>query len=221
MNSLSKIVILLLILSSLSALSPPHANEIRRPLDVWAIRSVLDKKPRMLTVALDQEMYVAYHMAQGTPYKIWKGGIAMDGAAYTSKKEIQPTSWGEDYLTDSTQHFTWTAQRDGKAQPVQMQSRGYLFRKDQMYLNYNLIVSGRDTISIEERPEFVRNKEGKPGLERIFVTKNVPPNVKVTLKATLGNLALVSNGRSRHVGYFDPLPAQYPPIPRKEYAHKG
>lgn len=221
MNSLSKIVILLLILSSLSAISPPQANEIRRPLDVWAIRSVLDKKPRMLTVALDQEMYVAYDMVQGTPYKVWKGGIAMDGAAYTSKKEIQPTSWGEDYLTDSTQHFTWTAQRDGKTQDIQMQTKGYLFRKNQIYLNYNLIVAGKDTIQIEERPEFVRNKEGKPGLERIFVTKNVPPNVKVTLKATLGNLALVSNGRSRHVGYFDPLPAQYPPIPRKEYAHKG
>jgi len=208
-------------MGTLVSLSPRKANEIRRPLDVWAIRSVLDKKPRMLTVALDKDMYIAYDMAQGTPYKVWKGGISMDGAAYTSKKEIQPTSWGEDYLTDSTQHFTWTAQRDGKAQDVQMQSKGYLFRKNQIYLQYHLIVSGRDTIRIEERPEFVRSKEGKPGLERIFVTKEVPPNVKVTLKATLGNLVLVSNGRSRHVGYFDPLPEQHLPLPKKEYAHKG
>ncbi len=221
MNILSKIVSLLLILVSLAAIAPPKADDIRRPLDVWAIRSVLDKKPRMLTVALDKDMYVAYDMARGTLYKVWKGGISMDGAAYTSKKEIQPTSWGADYLTDSTQHFTWTVQRDGKTQEVQMQSKGYLFRKNQIYLNYDLIVSGRDTISIEERPEYVRNTEGKPGLERIFVTKNVPPNVKLTLKATLGNLILVNNGRSRHVGYFDPLPAQYLPLPKKESAHKG
>lgn len=221
MNSLSKLLILLLIFGSLGAISPPQADEIRRPLDVWAIRSVLDKKPRMLTVALDKDMYVAYDMAKGTLYKVWKGGISLDGAAYTSKKEIQPTSWGEDYLTDSTQHFTWTAQRDGKAQAVQMQSKGYLFRKNQIYLNYNLIVAGRDTIHIEERPEYVRGKDGKPGLERIFVTKNVPPNVKITLKATVGNLILVNNGRSRHVGYFEPLPAQHLPLPQKEYAHKG
>jgi cytochrome c len=221
MRFISKRFLLLLIFGSLAAINPSKEDKIHRPLDVWAIRSVLDKKPRMLTVALDKDMYVAYDMAQGTLYKVWKGGISMDGAPYTSKKEIQPTTWGADYLTDSTQHFTWTAHRDGKAQVVQMQSRGYLFRKNQIYLQYNLIVAGRDTVSIEERPEFVRNPEGKPGLERIFVTKNVPPNVKITLKATLGNLALVSNGRSRHVGYFDPLPEQQPSLSNKEYAHQG
>lgn len=221
MKFISKTLVLLFILGNIAATGPQKEAVIRRPLEVWAIRSVLDKKPRMLTVALDNEMYVAYDMAKGTLYKVWKGGISMDGAAYTSKKEIQPTSWGEAYLTDSTQHFTWTAQRDGKAQEVQLQSKGYLFLKNQIYLNHKLIVGGRDTISIEERPEFVRNPAGKPGLERIFVTKNVPPNVKITLKATIGNLILVSNGRSRHVGYFEPLPEQQLPLPNEEYTHQG
>ena len=221
MKITSKILPLLLILVGLVANSPQKDDDVRRPLDVWAIRSVLDGKPRMLTVALDKDLYVAYDMAQGILYKVWKGSISMDGAPYTGKKEIQPTSWGADYLTDSTQHYTWTAQRDGKEQPVQMQSKGYYFRENQIYLKYNLIVSGRDTIKMEERPEYVRSKEGKPGLERIFVTKNVPSTVRVILKATLGNLALVPNGRSRHVDYFDPLPAQYPSTTKKEYAHKG
>ncbi len=124
-------------------------------------------------------------MVKCKPYKVWKGGISMDGTAYTGKKEIQPTSWGMEYLSDSTQNFTWTAKLDGKALPISMQSRGYVFRKNQIYLQHELIL-GSDTIKIEERPEFVKNKAGKPGLERIFVTKHVPPNVSIALKSTSG-----------------------------------
>ena len=204
----------------LMAGNPPKDDDIRRPLDVWAIRSVLDLKPRMLTVALDKDMYVAYDMAKGTLYKVWKGGISMDGAPYTSKKEVQPTSWGANYLTDSSQNFTWTAKFSGKALPIQMQSKGYVFRKNQIYLQHNLLL-GADTIHIEERPEFVRDKNGRPGLERIFVTSRVPDNVTITLKASLGNLVLVSNGRSRHTDYFAPLPEQKLPVVQKQYAHKG
>ncbi|WP_373330810.1 c-type cytochrome [Salmonirosea aquatica] len=221
MHIFAKILFPILLLTILTGLGPAKEEAVPRPRDVWAIRSVLDKKPRMLTVALDTAMYIAYDMANCKPYKVWKGGISMDGAPYTSKKEIQPTSWGTEYLSDSTQHFTWTAQRNGKTQEVQLQSRGYLFRKNQIYLQHTLIVAGKDTITIEERPEFVRSKEGKPGLERIFVTSHVPADVRVTLKATLGNLVLVPNGRARHVDYFDPLPAQRPPVPKKEYGHKG
>ncbi len=221
MKRILQVVLFFLVAGSLAAVRPPAEDEIRRPLEVWAIRSVLDHKPRMLTVALNKDLYAAYDMAKGTLYKVWKGGISMDGAPYTSKKEVQPISWGESYLSDSTQRFTWTAQRDGKPQAVQMQSKGYLFRKNQIFLTYNLILAGRDTIRIEERPEYVLSKEGKPGLERIFVTQNVPPDVKVVLKATRGNLVLVSNGRSRHVDYFDPLPDQQLAMPAKKYVHKG
>ncbi|WP_373511108.1 c-type cytochrome, partial [Persicitalea sp.] len=217
---LSRILVPALCLAFLTSGGPAREQENPRPLDVWAIRSVLDKKPRMLTVALDTAMYVAYDMAKCKMYKVWKGGISMDGAPYTSEKEIQPTSWGADYLNDSDQNFNWTAKLDGKAMPILMQSKGYVFKKNQIYLQHSLIL-GTDTIQIEERPEFVRNKAGKPGLERIFVTSNVPSNVSITLKSALGNLAMVSNGRSRHTDYFEPLPAQSRPIAQKEYAHKG
>ncbi len=220
MNFLPRISLFVFLLTFLTAGGPAKENENPRPLDVWAIRSVLDKKPRMLTVALDEDMYVAYDMARCKIYKVWKGGISMDGTAYTGKKEIQPTSWGADYLTDSAQNFTWTAKLDGKELPISMRSRGYVLRKNQIHLQHELIL-GTDTVQIEERPEFVKNKAGKPGLERIFVTSNVPPNASVTLKSKKGNLILVSNGRSRHVDYFEPLPAQTYAVPQKEYAHKG
>ena len=203
------------------AVGPAKETEIHRPLDVWAIRSVLDKQPRMLTLALDTACYVAYDMANCKLAKAWKGGISIDGAPYTGQKEIQPTSWGTIYLTDSLQHFAWAAWQNGQAQPVRVQSKGYIFRKNQIYLQYDLIVASRDTIRIEERPEFVRDETGKPGLERTFVTQHVSPNVSVSLKAASGDVLLKPNGTTRHATYFEPLPPQFLPVAQKQYAHKG
>jgi cytochrome c len=58
-----------------------------RPRDPWAFRSVLDMEPRMLTLALDSACYAAYDMANCRLYKVWKGGVTLEGAAYTDKKK--------------------------------------------------------------------------------------------------------------------------------------
>src|SRR5215210_5296463 len=78
-------------------------RNIQRPKDPWAFRSVLDTKPRMLTLALDSECYVAYDLAHCMLYKAWKGGVMMEGAAYTNKKNVQPTTWGQSYFPDNLQ----------------------------------------------------------------------------------------------------------------------
>ena len=52
-----------------------------RPRDPWAFRSVLDKQPRMLTLALDSACYAAYDLANCRLYKVWKGGVTLEGAA--------------------------------------------------------------------------------------------------------------------------------------------
>lgn len=90
------------------------SGKIQRPRDPWAFRSVLDKKPRMLTLALDTACYVAYDLAHCTLYKVWKGGVTMEGAAYTNKKNVQPSTWGQSYFSDSLHKFTWVAERNGK-----------------------------------------------------------------------------------------------------------
>src|ERR1700681_483905 len=73
--------------------------EIQRPRNPWAFRSVLDKRPRMLTLALNSECYVAYDLAHCTLYKAWKGGVTLEGAVYTNKKNVQPTTWGKSYFS--------------------------------------------------------------------------------------------------------------------------
>ena len=53
----------------LGAVRPPKLANSQRPRDPWAVRSVLDKKPRMLTLALNKDCYVAYDLAHCTFYK--------------------------------------------------------------------------------------------------------------------------------------------------------
>src|ERR1044072_1647094 len=90
---------LLILVTLVVSCSEKHGKRMR-PRDPWAFRSVLDKQPRMLTIALDTACYAAYDLANCKIYKVWKGGVTVEGAAYTDKKNVQPTIWGTPYATD-------------------------------------------------------------------------------------------------------------------------
>lgn len=191
-----------------------------RPIEPWAFRSVLDKKPRMLTVALDSICYVAYDLQTCTLYKAWKGGVLMEGTAYTDKKNVQPTSWGTSYLSDSARQYRWMAHINGKPDAVRLVSKGHLFRNGQIYLKYRMILSSGDTIRIEERPEFIWNDNGDPGLERTFSLKDLPEGVTVSLQSEAGSLKLNKKETVQTV-YFKKLPPQSPPSATVSYDHRG
>ncbi len=196
-------------------------GNIQRPGDPWAFRSVLDKKPRMLTLALDSACYVAYDLAHCTLYKAWKGGVMLEGAPYTNKKNVQPTTWGESYFSDSLQKFKWVAEFDGKKDSSQIVSKGYVFKDSHIYLKFELILSTGDTIHIEERPEFIRSETGKPGLERLFKISGSPDGINISLKSTDTTLRLNTKKATSLITYFNPLPAQYPPQLQEEYDSRG
>ena len=57
-----------------------HKVKYDRPIDTWVFRSVMDKQPRMLTVALNKDLYTCYNLQSGNLYKVWKGGVNYEGA---------------------------------------------------------------------------------------------------------------------------------------------
>ncbi|HEX6893400.1 MAG TPA: c-type cytochrome, partial [Chryseolinea sp.] len=190
-----------------------------RPMDPWAFRSVLDKKPRMLTLALDSNLFLSYDLARCTVYKAWKGGVTLEGAPYTDKKNVQPTSWGKSYFTDSLGRFQWVVRVAGKEIFPKAISKGYSFERNQITLLYELVFSG-DTILVNERPEFVRSENGKPGLERVFKISNVPDGMVISLKSSDSTFTLNDNETVvRH--YYQPLPSSRPPKLEAEYDHRG
>jgi cytochrome c len=218
---LFNVIISVAVVAFFTASHLPKEEAKQRPLDVWAFRSVLDKKPRMLTLALNSDFYAAYDLAHCKLYKVWKGGVSMEGAAYTDKKEIQPTSWGTAYFSDSLQSFQWSAQLNGQEVFSRIMHRGYTFKNNQIYLKYALFLTTKDTIFIEERPEFVQDKTGKPGLERLFKTSNVPNGVSIFLKSAGTILSLNANTTTNNTTYFEPLPEQFPPKPTVKFVHAG
>jgi cytochrome c len=191
-----------------------------RPSDPWAFRSVLDKKPRMLTLALDTSFYVAYDLASCTLYKAWKGGVLMEGTAYTDKKNVQPTSWGTPYMADSARQFKWLAQVGGKKEAPLMLSKGHFFRDNQIHLKFRMILSSGDTVRIEERPEVIRNEDGAPGLERTFSVADLPDAARIWIQ-TGKKILLLQNGTASTADYFPKLPPQFPPEPEAGYDHRG
>lgn len=192
-----------------------------RPLDPWAFRSVLDKRPRMLTLALDTACYVAYDLSTCTLYKAWKGGVLMEGAAYTDKKNVQPTSWGTAYLSDSSHHFQWIVEVNTRREKPRMVHKGHSFRNNEIMLKYAMILSHGDTLMIQERPAFVRNDAGEPGLSRTFWVDHIGPDTKVYLQSAGKDHLLKENGSTTLTEYFPKLPPQVPPRPDEGYDHRG
>ena len=166
-------------LISLMPFACHDARKPDRPRDVWVFHSVLDRHPRMLTIALDSSMYAAYDLAHCTLYKVWKGGVRLEGAPYTNKKNVQPVTWGTSY--SDTLLNKWTVQKDGRSDSFQLFGKGYRLSDNQVYLKYLVVLSTNDSIIIEERPEFVRNDEGMPGFERTFTVTGVPPGFEIGL----------------------------------------
>ena len=142
---------------------------INRAHQPWAMRSVLDYKPRMLTLALDSVMYAAYDLENCALYKLWRGGVNWDGIVFTDTKVIQPTTWGTDYTVEPDQ-VVWEVEVNGKKKPANVRFAGYRFQQDQIVLSYQ-IIQAQDTVTIEELPEYYSDQTGAPGFERRFTRK--------------------------------------------------
>ncbi len=221
MNFIIRYFLFTVIISTLSTCGDAATARIERPLEVWAYRSVLDKRPRMLTLALNKECYIAYDLSLCAPYKVWKGGVVMEGAPYTQKKNVQPTTWGAAYFQDSLAGELWGVKSGGKDILAKITNNGYSFKKNQIYLKYTLVLTSGDSIQVEERPEFVRSGKKTPGLERWFKTSKVPAGASVYIKFGEDTLQLNSNAVTLQTEYFEVLPEQKLPKLENAYDHRG
>ncbi|MDX1943471.1 MAG: family 16 glycoside hydrolase [Saprospiraceae bacterium] len=163
-----------------------------RAHDPWVFRSVLDSIPRMLTVALNDNLWAAYSAQTGALYKVWKGGVNLDGAVYTTAHGPQPSTLGDAYFENDF-FEPWMVIQNNKAEQPNIQFRGHRFQHGQVTINYELQLSDGVTIKVHETPEYVTNKQGLQGFERTFTLENVPSGAQVLLKANLNSIALESN----------------------------
>jgi len=193
-------------LGILISCNAPH-KKIKRPSDPWVLRSVLDYRPRMITLALDSTCFVAYDLNKCGLYKVWKGGVNWEGIVYTDTKAMQPTTWGQHYLLDESFSTPWSIEVDGKIKKLDANFRGYRLEQQQIFMLYSLIWE-EDTLLIEERPEFIRDDQGNPGLERQFWLDGSIDDALIFINNQPEPVNIRFNDQTVLRSFFDPLPDQ-------------
>ncbi|MCC5938823.1 MAG: cytochrome C [Lunatimonas sp.] len=193
-----------------------------RPLDPWAFRSVLDRKPRMLTLALHPECYVAYDLAKSSLYKVWKGGVRLEGTVYTNKKNIQPTSWGTSYFGDAELPRRWSLySSSGDILDFSIEQKGYTFTNGQITLHFELSTSEGLKVHLNETPEFIPAQGKSPQFERTFTVQGLEPGMKLVLSGASDVYELSTNGRHQVRTELAVLPSTEMPPLKDQYDHLG
>jgi len=172
-----------------NASSRPYGIPVNKPLqragDIWVWRTVLDLRSRMISIGLNDKLWVAYDTQNASFYKAWTGGIIFDGAVYTTAHGPQPVSTGNTYFAESDQN-PWLITINGTSSVPEIVYKGHTVLNNKITLKYELIHQGKH-IKIEEQPEFY-DTAGKVGLERVFTTSGVPDGLTINLKMHLESI---------------------------------
>ncbi len=161
--------------------------QVERGHDPWVFRSVLDERPRMLSMALTPDFWIAYDAHNASLYKVWAGTVNFDGAVYTTAHGPQPQAEGDAYLVSKLSN-PWRLMIEGKEVTPQVQFRGHTYEGSAAYLKYELITPSGEVITVTEQPEYIKDQHDKPGLERIFSLSGTPKDVEVILLVHLASI---------------------------------
>ena len=149
---------------------------LQRPVDPWVYAGSLDDHARVLFVALDHQMWVAYDTEAATIYKAWDGlGLGM------------PSAEGFHYLTHEA-GTPWRIVRHGVASIPDVTYRGYRLFGEQLTLVYAITTEYDHEIIVEEHPEIVFHEDGRPGLQRVFHVEGLPDGFQLALDVSFNTL---------------------------------
>ncbi|MCF2499097.1 PA14 domain-containing protein [Dyadobacter chenhuakuii] len=162
-------------------------SDVKRPREAWVLRSVLDARPRILSIALHDNLWLAYNTKTASLYKAWAGKINFGGPVYTSSHGPQPVSQGTTYMEEPDEN-PWRLTIDGKEVTPEISYKGHAILNNQVTLKYDLDYQGKK-ISVEEKPEFFEAGNGKAGFERVFTVANVPAGSELFLNVHLNSLS--------------------------------
>jgi cytochrome c len=167
-------------------------GNIERPFQPWVVRSVLDSTPRMLTIALDQNLWVAYNTGHCGLSRAWKGHIDFDGAVYTTAHGPQPLSVGDAFVVDTIVQ-PWQIYRGDAAIPTKATYAGHRITDGHAILMYTLNAEGLSPITVYERVEYYTPANGQPGLERVFWTEGLSAGHQVRLHTQISSIVSQRN----------------------------
>ncbi|MEO6109260.1 MAG: c-type cytochrome, partial [Cyclobacteriaceae bacterium] len=189
--ALFNILFVLLMIGCAKNEKPSHVGP-DRPANPWAFRSVLDLKPRILTLALHDDVWAAYRTDSCSLYKVWKGHVHLQGAVYDNAHGPQPISIGDSWLENKHPN-PWRVTQNGQDLLQEVKYKGHSLKDGQATLEYQLVLNNGTNIEIHERPEAIANKDGQVGFERVFTIVNAPPGYEISIAENVNSVALHRN----------------------------
>jgi cytochrome c len=155
----------------------PAAGE--RAHTPWVFRSVLDHRPRIVSLALSKTLWAAYDTQNAALYKVWRDGVEFDGAVYTTRHGPQPSAQGSGYVINDVT-MPWRIIDHGREVTPKVQYLGHRFEDGHAYLHYALRYGTGAEVEIEELPE-VAAATGRPGFFRRYEILKNPGRVQVAV----------------------------------------
>jgi cytochrome c len=169
-----------------------------RPNDPWVFRSVIDKQPRMVTLALNKDLWVSYSTDRCALYKAWAGGVNFDGTVWNMRHGPQPTTRGNAWFENKIER-PWLLEQGGKVDTATTEYKGHRYTSDgHAEIFYDLVGSGGTRVRVNERPEYME-RNGQKGFERKFTVGDVPAGVQVKFctnaSSIVGMSGVVTDGK--------------------------
>jgi cytochrome c len=187
------LIVFVLFLISFSCKNAPDTS-IPRPIDHWVFRSVLDLKPRIITLALSDKVWAAYHTHTGALYKAWKGTVLFDGAVYTTAHGPQPISIGDAYVENKHENPWTLIKANGERLQTGFKYKGHRFFEGHVELMYELSAESlNQPVRVYEMVEAELSDAGQPVLERNFTTSDVPEGIAVLLQTNTSSIVAENN----------------------------
>ena len=167
------------------------AAHFNRPNDPFLFRSVLDRQPRMVTLALDDNLWASYSADSCSLYKVWKGGVDFDGAVFTMRHGPQPMTVGNAYFVNSHRR-PWRVEIGGASERPDVEYKGHRFVAGQAEIFYDLLLKNGQRIRVNERPEYTE-RDRQPAFERRFRLENAPAGAAVFMETNAASMISESN----------------------------
>jgi cytochrome c len=161
----------------------------------------------MLTLALHAQGYAAYDTEQCGLYKVWQGGIQMEGVAYTNVKNLQPSSWGNTYWEDADRTTPWRLKKGEQYQTLKAHYLGYHVTSNLININYELITELGEKIRVSEQPDMLQKSKSKIVFHRHIQSSGIPEGTTLYYR----NTPLQNNRLTKIEQVFAPIPSVNPP----------
>ena len=181
--------------------SVDRRGEKNQSSDFWVRRTVLDEKPRMITISFGDKLYMAYDLANSELYKAWSGGVIWEGAAINDIKTVQPRTWGVSYEQELNPEFYWMEESGNNKRSLKALYQGYVIDHEKITFKYFVTLSSGELIEVKEQPN-IELKDDTIQLTRRFFTSNLPNGFSLYsggIKLRTGNTTVWSKS-------FDKLP---------------